>query len=82
MRSDARVIAIAHARFEVITEDAIDLVLQREGKEYGVTRARLLVQLLITIVDSVLDRSEPDLNRPLPELITDAVRDARAVLTD
>jgi AcrR family transcriptional regulator len=82
MRSDARVIAIAHERFEVITEDAIDLILQREGKEYGATRARLLVQLLITIVDSVLDRSEPDLNRPLPDLITDAVRDARAVLTD
>lgn len=82
MRSDARVIAIAHARFEVITEDAIDLVLQREGKEYGATRARLLVQLLITIVDSVLDRSEPDLNRPLPDLINDAVGDARAALHD
>ena len=82
MRSDARVIAIAHARFEVITEDAVDLILQREGKEYGATRARLIVQLLITIVDSVLDRSEPDLNRTLPDLITDAVRDARAVLTD
>lgn len=82
MRSDARVIAIAHARFEVITEDAVDLILQREGKEYGATRARLIVQLLITIVDSVLDRSEPDLNRTLPDLVTDAVRDARAVLTD
>ncbi len=80
MRSDARVIAIAHARFEVITEDAIDLILQREGQEYGAQRARLLVQLLITIVDSVLDRSEPDLNRPLPDLINDAVGDARAVL--
>lgn len=80
MRSDARVIAIAHARFEVITEDAIDLILQREGKEYGATRARLLVQLLMTIVDSVLDRSEPDLNRPLPDLINDAVGDARALL--
>lgn len=82
MRSDDRVIAIAHARFEVITEDAIELILQREGEGYGAHRARLIVQLLITIVDSVLDRSDPDLSRPLPDLITDAVRDARAVLTD
>ncbi|MDZ5619294.1 TetR/AcrR family transcriptional regulator [Nocardioides bizhenqiangii] len=82
MRRDPRVIAIAHERFEARTEMAIDLILQREGEEYGATRARLLVQLLITIVDSVLDRSEPDLNRPLPDLITDAVRDARAVLID
>ena len=68
MRSDARVIAIAHARFEVITEDAVDLILQREGKEYGATRARLLVQLLITIVDSVLGpvgaRPQPAAARP------------------
>jgi len=82
MCRDPRVIAIAHERFGVITDDAIEMILQREGEEYGVQRARLLVQLLITIVDSVLDRSEPDLTRPLPDLITDAVRDARAVLTD
>lgn len=82
MCKDPRVIAIAHERFQAITDDAIELILQREGTAYGVTRARLLVQLLITIVDSVLDRSEPDLTRPLPELITDAVRDARAVLID
>lgn len=82
MRSDARVVAIAHARFEVITDDAIELILQREGEAYGAQRARLLIQLLIAIVDSVLDRSEPDLNRPLSDLITEAVRDARAVLTD
>jgi hypothetical protein len=80
MCRDPRVIAIAHERFEVITDDAIEMILQREGEEYGVQRARLLVQLLITIVDSVLDRSEPDLTRPLTDLITDAVRDARAVL--
>jgi len=80
MCTDPRVIAIAHERFEVITDDAIEMILQREGQGYGAQRARLLVQLLITIVDSVLERSEPDLTRPLPDLINDAVRDARAVL--
>lgn len=80
MRSDPRAIAIAHQRFEVITDDAIEMILQREGEQYGAHRARLLVQLLITIVDSVLERSDVDLARPLPDLIDDAVGDARAVL--
>ena len=79
MRRDPRAIAIAHERFEARTELAIDLIFQREGEEYGATRARLLVQLLITIVDSVLDRAD-DLTRPFPDLISDAVGDARAVL--
>jgi len=82
MRSDPRVIAIAYERFEARIEMAVELIFQREGKEYGAQRARLLIQLLITIVESVLDRPEPDLSRPLPDLITDAVRDARAVLND
>lgn len=79
---DPRVIGIAHERFQIIIEDAVDLILQREGKEYGVQRARLLVQLLITIVDSVVERSDIDLARPYAELLADAVRDARAVLND
>lgn len=82
MWRDPRVVAIAHERFEVATEEAMELIFQREGEEYGATRARLVVQLLITIVYSVLDRSDPDLNRPLPDLITEAVRDARAALVD
>lgn len=78
--SDPRVMAIAHERFEAITDEAIELVLQREGASYGAYRARLLIQLLITIVDSVLDRSADDLALPLPDLIEAAVADARAVL--
>jgi AcrR family transcriptional regulator len=82
IRRDPRAIAIAQERFEARTELAIELIFQREGKEYGSERARLLIQLLITIVESVLDRFEPDLTRPLQDLIADAVRDARAVLND
>ncbi|KAA1426862.1 TetR family transcriptional regulator [Nocardioides antri] len=80
MRKDARVLAIAHERFETITDQARDMILEREGEDYDAYRARLLVQLLITIVDSVLDRSDADLARPLPELVDAAVSDARAVL--
>ena len=78
--SDPRVMAIAHERFEAITDEAIELVLEREGDGYGASRARLLIQLLITIVDSVLDRSDEELALPLPDLLDAAVADARAVL--
>lgn len=78
--SDARVLAMAHERFEEITGDAVDLILQRAGEEYGAQRARLLAQLLITIVDSVIEHADIDLARPLPDLLVDAARDARAVL--
>ncbi len=79
--NDPRVVAIAHERFESVVGDAVDLILEREGAAYGASRARLLVQLLVTIFDSAVQRSELDVDRPFPDLITDAVRDARAVLT-
>ena len=78
--NDARVVAIAHERFESVVGDAIELILEREGAAYGAPRARLLVQLLVNIFDSAVQRSELDLGRPFPDLITDAVRDVRAVL--
>ena len=80
--ADPRVVAIAHERFEAVVGDAIDLILEREGADFGAARARLLVQLLVDIFDSAVQRSELDLTRPFPDLITDAVRDARAVLGD
>jgi AcrR family transcriptional regulator len=81
-RTDPHVVAIAHERFEEHIGGAVDLILQREGESYGVARARLLISLLRTVFDSILDRTGDDLTRPLPELIDEAVAVARAVLTD
>jgi len=77
---DPRVIGIAHERFQLIIEDAIDLIRQREGEEYDADRARLLIRLLVTVFDSVIERTAPDPSRPLTDLLTDAVAEARAVL--
>ncbi len=79
---DARVVAIAHERFESVVGDAIELILEREGATYGAARARLTVQLLVNIFDSAVQRSELDPGRPFPDLIAETVRDARAALTD
>jgi len=76
---DSRVIGIAHERFQLIVENAIDLIRQREGKEYDAHRARLLVRLLVTIFDSVVERTGSDPTRSLADHITDTVGDARAV---
>lgn len=78
--TDAKVMAIFRARFEEHIQDAVELILQREGTAYGADRARLVIRLLVTIFDTTLDGT--DLTRPLPDLIDDAVTHARAVLTD
>ncbi len=77
---DPHVTAIAHERFEEIIEESVDLIRQREGEGYDAARARLLVRLLVTIFDSVVERAAPDSSRPFTGLITDAVAEARAVL--
>jgi AcrR family transcriptional regulator len=79
---DGHVITIAHERFEEMVERAVDLIRQREGKGYDAARARLLVRLLVTIFDSVVERTGPDLARSLPDLINEAVGEARALLID
>jgi AcrR family transcriptional regulator len=78
-RSDQRLIAIGHARFQAVVEQAVGYILQREGRDYGEHRARLVLGLLMVVFDSVLERSDSDLSRPFPDLINDAVAEARAV---
>jgi AcrR family transcriptional regulator len=78
--NDPRVVAIAHERFETVVGDAIDLILEREGTAFGALRARLLVQILVHVFDSAVQRSELDLNRPFPDLIAETLRDVRDVL--
>lgn len=81
-RTDARVVAIRHERFEEHIDEAIELILQREGHACSAARARLAVRLLMASFESILDRSGPDLSRPLPDLIDEAVAEARGVLGD
>lgn len=77
---DPRLVALVHERFELVVGDAVESILQREGAGFGVARARLLVQLFVTIFDSAVQRSEADPDRDLPDLVEETVRDARAVL--
>ena len=77
---DPHVTAFVHERFEELIEESVDLIRQREGADYDANRARLLVRLLVTVFDSVVERTAPDPSRPLADLITDAVAEARSVL--
>lgn len=73
-------IALAHERFEALMNEAVDLVLQREGAQYGRQRAALLVRLLVTAYDDALSRIDPDGGRPFAETYEDVLADARALL--
>lgn len=79
---DPQLLGMVHQRFEARMQESVDLILAREGQEYGAHRAQLLVRLIATIFDSVLSRLDADDDRPLDVTLTEAVADAVAVLTD
>lgn len=78
---DPKLFRMVHERFETITEQFVDLVLRREGKEYGADRAHLLLRLVVAVFDVALERLADDPGRPFPDLFAACVDDARAVLT-
>lgn len=79
-RGDERLMTIGHDRFEAVVQEAVGFILQREGADYGEHRARLVVRMLVVIFESVLERTDRDLSRPLADIINAAVAEARAVL--
>lgn len=79
---DPQLLGLVHQRFEAKMQESVDLILRREGEQYGAQRATLLVRLIATIFDSALVRLDPDDPRSLAESLTEAVADAVAVLTD
>ncbi|WP_435769584.1 TetR/AcrR family transcriptional regulator [Nocardioides sp. SYSU DS0651] len=79
--SDARLLAVVHERFEVITADFVEHMHAREGARFDEPRARLLTRLVVMIFDAALERAEAAPGRPFAEHFSRAVADARAVLT-
>ncbi|GAA3821364.1 TetR/AcrR family transcriptional regulator [Nocardioides panacisoli] len=79
---DPQLLGIVHQRFEAKMLESTELVLAREGEQYGAERAALLIRLIATIFDSALLRLDPDDPRSLADSLDEAVADAVAVLTD
>jgi AcrR family transcriptional regulator len=54
MADNPRLMAAAHERFESITEEFTQLLVEREGADFGPIRSRLLLRLLLALFDSAL----------------------------
>ncbi len=74
-----RLIVAAHERFEALAGEFVEMILAREGQEYGADRARLLVQLFVALFDGCLPTQEGD-DRPLGDVFLDQLRLARELL--
>jgi AcrR family transcriptional regulator len=83
VRSDPRLLAAAHNRFEAITADFTDLLIDREGPGFGERRARILLVVIAVLHDVVLDQVLADETGRLTmaDAYVDALRTARDVLS-
>ena len=80
LMQEPRLHAAAHQRFEAITLEFTDLVLEREGADFGAARARLLLRLVLSLFDAALVvLAEDDSDRTLVEVFDDQLREARAL---
>ena len=55
LRSEPRLLAAAHERFEAVTDEFAALLVEREGPEFAADKARLLLRLLLTLLDAALN---------------------------
>jgi AcrR family transcriptional regulator len=76
-----RVLAAAHQRFEQITEDFVALILEREGADFDLGRARLAVRILGTLFDSALTTFIAGDERPVDVLFDHYLNETRALFT-
>lgn len=76
-----RLLLAAHERFEAVTAEFATLILAREGEDFGASRARLLVRILVTAFDASLDAFLADpLQRPIADSFHETLRVARDLL--
>lgn len=76
-----RLAVIIHERFERLLEAAAEDVVAREGADFDVARARLLLGLLLALVDAALQRAQlPSETGTVAELFVEALADARRLL--
>ena len=80
--TNPRLIMAVHERFEQLTGALVDVILAREGTDFGADRARLLIRLLVAILDGCMTAAaegrDPDV--PLAEIFTETLRTARDLL--
>ncbi len=74
-----RLIVAAHERFEALAGEFVEMILTREGPDFGAERARLLVQLFVALFDGCLPAQEGD-DRPLADVFLHQLRLARELL--
>ena len=78
LATEPRLLAAAHQRFEAITTEFTDLVLEREGAEFSASRARLLLRIVLALLEVALDGlGADDGDRTLVDLFEEQLRDAR-----
>lgn len=75
--TEPHLVALVHERFEAKMTDLVDLIIQREGEDYGRAQAELAVRLIVTVFDTALSRIDPAEPKPIDDHIADAVIDAR-----
>jgi len=77
-----RLILAAHQRFEIVTAEFVELILSREGPEFGPARARLLIRLLVALFDACLTTfsADDDEEHLMADLFADNLRTARDLL--
>ena len=76
-----RLLAAAHERFEQLSGEFVDMILAREGQQFGADRARLLILLLVAIFDGCLVADEGQgAEPPLADVFTEKLRLARELL--
>ncbi|WP_051551561.1 TetR/AcrR family transcriptional regulator [Nocardioides sp. URHA0020] len=79
LSSSARVLAAAHQRFEQITDDFTALILEREGDDFGIDRARLAIRIIGALFDSALTTFLEGGERPVDELFDRYLTEARSL---
>lgn len=81
--SDPKLLAAAHERFELMVGEYVDVILAREGTDFGRAKARLLIRLVVAMFDACFPgtlRSEtgPEADdRPFDVVFTEHVAAAR-----
>ena len=73
LTTSPRLLSVIHERFETIAEQIVELVLEREGPDFGPVRARLAVGVLVAVFDSAMEafaQGEPD-DPELADLVTE-----------
>lgn len=74
-----RLIVAAHERFEALAGEFVEMILAREGQEFGAESAHLLVRMFVALFDGCLPTKEGD-DRPLSEVFLHQLRLARELL--